>query len=303
MSSSGFKGSSGEKGEQGEKGEAGTSIHMLEGAPSAEEGAVGDVYINKQNGHLYGPKTKSNWPYCGSIVGLEGPQGLTGAQGEKGATGSQGAQGVEGPKGSTGSIGATGAQGLAGEKGTTGSTGLEGPRGLTGATGAIGPEGPKGATGSQGTQGIEGPKGSTGSTGATGPTGSTGTTGATGEKGAAGSTGATGPGAILGEWKSLSLGTNIANKGTPYANAECSKDSLGLVYLRGVIKSTAILALNVTVATLPEGYKPAKQQLISTNLGGSIGLLTITTEGKIQISIGVGLEALISFDSVFFPLV
>lgn len=201
MSSSGAKGSSGEKGEQGEKGEAGTSIHMLEGAPSVEEGAVGDVYINKENGHLYGPKTKSNWPYCGSIVGLEGlegPQGLTGAQGEKGATGSQGVQGAEGPKGSTGTAGATGsagAQGPAGEKGSTGSTGSEGPRGLTGlpgSTGATGPEGPKGATGSQGIQGVEGPKGTTGSTGATGPTGTTGAkgeTGVAGEKGAVGSTG------------------------------------------------------------------------------------------------------------------
>lgn len=192
MSSSGAKGSSGEKGEQGEKGEAGTSIHMLEGAPSAEEGAVGDVYINKENGHLYGPKTKSNWPYCGSIVGLEGPQGLTGAQGVQGVEGSKGATGSTGVAGATGGAGA---QGAAGEKGSIGSTGSEGPRGLTGlagSTGATGPEGPKGATGSQGIQGIEGSKGTTGSTGSTGAAGSAGAkgeTGATGEKGATGSTG------------------------------------------------------------------------------------------------------------------
>src|SRR5580698_6995140 len=98
MGSSGGQRASGEK---GERGESGTSVHMLEGAPSMEQGNEGDIYINKENGHLYGPKTKSSWPYWGSIVGLEGSKGEKGERGEVG---------IEGSKGNTGAIGSAGLQ-------------------------------------------------------------------------------------------------------------------------------------------------------------------------------------------------
>jgi hypothetical protein len=127
--------------------------------------------------------------------------------------------------------------------------------------------------------------------------------GSSGGKIPEGDKGSIGPAATLGEWKSLSLETGITNKGESFSNAQCSKDSLGLVYLRGVVKSSGLLSEKAVLATLPEEYRPAKQQTYTANLGGAIGALVISSNGKIQISIGVSLENLFYFDGILFPLV
>lgn len=297
MSNSGVNTSGGER---GEKGESGTSLHMQEGAPSLEEGNVGDVYINKENGHLYGPKTKTGWPYCGSIVGPEGLQGVQGTAGSKGETGSVGSQGSRGEKGERGeagtegvkgSTGTTGSQGTQGEKGPAGSTGPEGLRGLTGTTGSKGETGAQGAQGEKGatgTTGSEGPKGSTGSTGATGPEGLKGTTGSTGAqgvegpKGSTGLTGATGP-----------------------TGPEGAKGSTGSTGAAGESFSIAapVTGISITSGTplRPNAVAPCGLKILATMSGllGS-GLVTVSTcstesgtykeVGKVGLLLAVSIE-------------
>lgn len=282
------EGTVGLQGPKGERGENGNSVRSGAGVPSNELGVNGDYYVNTSAKTVYGPKAGGVWGGATSLVGERGETGLTGAEGPKGATGTTGA---------TGSKGEVGSEGPRGLKGDIGATGLQGEKGATGVTGEVGAAGAKGEKGSTG---VEGSKGSTGSTGATGQEGPRGEKGETGAKG---STGAEGSGATLGEWKSLSLETGITNKGEPYSNAQCSKDSLGLIYLRGVVKSSGLLSKEAVLVTLPEGYRPAKQQLINANLGGTIGFLYILSNGKIEISLGVSLETSFSFDGVFFPLV
>ena len=72
--------------------------------------------------------------------GIEGPQGVEGAEGPQGLPGERGEQGSEGPRGDRG------------EQGPPGSSGPAGPAGPPGASGAQGPAGPAGPPGSSGTQ-------------------------------------------------------------------------------------------------------------------------------------------------------
>ena len=58
-----------------------------------------------------------------------------------------------------------------------------------------------------------------------------------------------------------------------------------------------------TLAVLPEGYLPKKQQSIVSNLGGIVGNILILANGKIQISAEVILENSFDLDNIKFPLV
>lgn len=108
----------------------------------------------------------------------------------------------------------------------------------------------------------------------------------------------------MGEWKVLTLETGITNKGGETSNAEYTKDSMGIGYLRGAVKSSGLLSKEATIATIgSESYRPAKQQTYTANLGGAIGNLIVLPSGKIQISIGVSLESPFYFDGILFPLV
>lgn len=184
--------------------------------PTGGIGQNGDLFIDRTNRTLYGPKASGSWP-----SGIDLSFGPTGLQGVTGPTGAQGIQGVTGPSGSTG------AQGIQGIVGPTGATGVTG--GIAFSVGPTAPTAPDltvaGAvwldqnTGRYFVRyqtqfieiGVQGERGPTGSTGAastvTGPAGAastvTGPTGAasnvTGPTGAAstiagptGSTGATG---------------------------------------------------------------------------------------------------------------
>ena len=105
------------------------------GAPTTNQGVVGDLYFATNTTSFYGPKTTNGWGSQISVVGPQGPAGPTGATGTTGATGPAGA------------IGATGPQGPQGIQGLIGAMGPQGPIGLTGATGPAGPTGPQGPAG------------------------------------------------------------------------------------------------------------------------------------------------------------
>ena len=112
-----------------------------------------------EGGRLVFTLTDGSTVDLGSVVGPQGPRGVTGAEGPKGETGAQG------PKGDTG---AQGPKGEAGERGPKGETGAQGPKGDTGE------QGPKGETGAQGPKGETGERGPKGEPGAQGPKGDTG---------------------------------------------------------------------------------------------------------------------------------
>jgi hypothetical protein len=134
----------------------GSPVLAGDGAPTGGVGNVGDIYLDKTNKGLYGPKDAvTGW---GSPVdvssGPTGPSGPTGA-----------ASTVTGPSGPTGNVGPTGSTGPA-------ST-VTGPQGSTGPTGpASTVTGPQGNTGPTG-RSVTGPTGNLGPTGpsVTGPTG------------------------------------------------------------------------------------------------------------------------------------
>ena len=182
----------------------GSPVLAGSGAPTGAVGNVGDLFIDRSNKLLYGPKEIGGWP-SGPVDLSNGPTGVSGPTGSTGPS-------VTGPTGVTGGIAfaATGptaptAAGLtvAGAIWLNDSTGkyfvrygsqfieigVQGERGATGVTGPTGIAGPTGSVGATGSTGaasvVTGPTGSTGAasvvTGPTGPSGGpTGSTGATG---------------------------------------------------------------------------------------------------------------------------
>jgi hypothetical protein len=154
-------------------------------APTGGIGNLNDLFLQKPEGILYGPKTVGGWS-TGIDLRITGPTGVGGPTGPS-VTGPTGpASTVTGPAGSIGVDGATGPTGPASTvTGPAGSIGVDGATGPTGPASTV--TGPDGATGPTGQAGVEGPTGP-GST-VTGPAGATGAQGPTGPS----VTGPTGP--------------------------------------------------------------------------------------------------------------
>lgn len=76
---------------KGEEGAPGSQILSGKGVPAANLGAVGDYYLDKNTGALFGPKTADGW---GEAISLTGPKGATGATGAAGAAGAAGTANV-----------------------------------------------------------------------------------------------------------------------------------------------------------------------------------------------------------------
>lgn len=120
----------------------------------------------------------------GDFIGLPGPAGPQGPQGEVGPAGPQGPQGEVGP---------VGPQGPRGTQGVNGPQGIQGPKGDPGPQGEVGPQGPVGPVGPRGLQGETGPQGEVGPAGSEGPKGEQGNQGPVGPAGPRGLQGETGP--------------------------------------------------------------------------------------------------------------
>src|SRR5205814_1854908 len=82
-----------------------------------------------------------------AAMGLQGPPGSRGPQGERGLSGLAGTQGESGPQGPAGSTGERGVQGSPGPQGPKGERGDAGPQGTPGPLGPAGPQGPEGPAG------------------------------------------------------------------------------------------------------------------------------------------------------------
>ncbi|MCC5942352.1 MAG: hypothetical protein JJU37_12505 [Balneolaceae bacterium] len=67
-----LQGAQGLDGTDGSDGEDGSQIYAGDGAPANSLGEIGDYYLDRENFHLYGPKTESGW---GEPLDLQGPPG------------------------------------------------------------------------------------------------------------------------------------------------------------------------------------------------------------------------------------
>ena len=82
----GIQGIEGPVGPQGPQGLQGTSIRSGSGAPASSLGNDGDIYVDEDNGDLYG-KTSGSWSLTGNLTGPQGPQGVEGPVGPEGPQG------------------------------------------------------------------------------------------------------------------------------------------------------------------------------------------------------------------------
>lgn len=144
----GATGPIGPAGPPGANGKDGSVIYAGATDPAAALGAVGDFYLNKSNGLLYGPKTATGWGTGFSLKGATGATGATGANGAAGAAGTDGNTILSGTGIPAAGLGNAGDfyldksnYKLYGPKDASGwgpATSLKGPTGATGATGATG---------------------------------------------------------------------------------------------------------------------------------------------------------------------
>ena len=74
----------------GQPGADGKTVLNGTGAPTSDQGANGDFYLDTAYEELYGPKTNAGW---GSPMSLVGPKGDKGDKGDTGNTGQPGADG------------------------------------------------------------------------------------------------------------------------------------------------------------------------------------------------------------------
>lgn len=78
----GPRGEQGERGANGQDGADGRTVLNGNTDPTAEQGSVGDFYINTSSYVLFGPKTSSGWGSGESILGAKGDKGDKGDKGE-----------------------------------------------------------------------------------------------------------------------------------------------------------------------------------------------------------------------------
>jgi hypothetical protein len=84
-------------------------------------------------------------------------------------------------------------------------------------------------------------------------------------------------------WIAPTLLNAWVNFGGAYATVGYTKDDLGYVHLRGLIKSGTIAQ---TAFVLPVGFRPEKDLLIATTSNGAFGQLSIRTDGQVFVESG-----------------
>jgi hypothetical protein len=82
----GAEGPAGTAGPMGEAGADGSIIYSGNTAPVLSTGKLGDYYLNRANGQLYGPKTATGW---GTPISLHGTDGEDGKDGTNGINGTK----------------------------------------------------------------------------------------------------------------------------------------------------------------------------------------------------------------------
>lgn len=86
-------------------------------------------------------------------------------------------------------------------------------------------------------------------------------------------------------WTAATLLHGWANFGAGNADAQFYKDSLGVVRLRGVIKSGTTTP-GTTIFTLPAGYRPVVNNPVACTANGAHCELTINASGNVDTAAG-----------------
>lgn len=88
-------------------------------------------------------------------------------------------------------------------------------------------------------------------------------------------------------WYGLSTTSSWVAYGAPYSTAQYTKNTDGIVSLRGMIKG-GIVTGGTTIATLPVGYRPAGQIICSAVTNpNTYGRYDVLPDGKVQVREGV----------------
>lgn len=104
-------------------------------------------------------------------------------------------------------------------------------------------------------------------------------------------------GVSVGPWQSPTLLNGWVSYGTPYAPPSYCVDNLGIVRLRGVVKSGTV-GTATPVFKLPSGYIPPYEALFAIQSNNTIGQLLVDASGNVMV--GVGSNASVSLDGVTF---
>ncbi|MBL8924118.1 MAG: hypothetical protein JNJ54_35005 [Myxococcaceae bacterium] len=98
------------------------------------------------------------------------------------------------------------------------------------------------------------------------------------------------------------FGANWQNWGAPFANAAYSKDSLGIVRLRGLVQTTVVRAGGSIPFTLPSGYRPPADEAFSAVGIGAGGFVRVDVQanGQVVISPAVPVNEWVSLSGISF---
>jgi len=93
-------------------------------------------------------------------------------------------------------------------------------------------------------------------------------------------------------WNGLPFNAGFANYELGNVTCKYSKDSNGIVRIQGLVKATSPYSYGATIATLPEGYRPALNILFpsfyfdGTNVGSAY--VPVRSDGTILIGGSIG---------------
>ncbi|MEA2155563.1 MAG: hypothetical protein QOE11_1703 [Solirubrobacteraceae bacterium] len=132
-----------------------------------------------------------------------------------------------------------------------------------------------------------------------GPRGPEGPAGPAGPAGGASAT----PGVTVEPWHALALKPGWTNYGGTFLEAAYRKDSLGRVYLRGLVTKDGLPALDEVIAKLPVGYHPTARGLFAVGAGSppGPGRVDVTVDGDVVFVNGATAETdFTSLDTIGF---
>jgi len=99
-------------------------------------------------------------------------------------------------------------------------------------------------------------------------------------------------------WTAPTLQNNWVNyNASLYTPASYSKDSIGMVHLRGLIKN-GVTTIDTTIFTLPAGCRPIKAMHIPVASNGAFGNIKIEVNGEVKFQ--VGSSSWFSLDGITF---
>lgn len=103
------------------------------------------------------------------------------------------------------------------------------------------------------------------------------------------------PGGVVNSFVAASLLNSWVNYGTPYNVVGYARDTLGYVYLRGVV---AAGTMGSPIFTLPTGFRPANEELLTASSRDDFGRIDVLPTGDVVPKYGTNVY--ISLDGLRF---